>query len=104
MTTVKHAPPKSIVHTKRYARQYDAGMSAQIAVRLDEADLAILDAEVFSGRAASRSDAVRRSIAYLDRHQAYERDTAVFAHLRACGESAYPDLDAIPAADMAGLD
>jgi len=104
MTTTSAAPLESIPHTNRYARLYDEGMSSQIAVRLNETDLAILDAEVASGRATSRSDAVRRSIAYLDRHQAYERDAAILTRLRACGESAYPDLDAIPPADMTGLD
>lgn len=42
-------------------------MTTQIAVRLDDAELAALDAEVAAGRAANRSDAVRRSIARMQR-------------------------------------
>jgi len=37
-------------------------MSTQIAVRLDDDELKILDAEVSKGLAKSRSDAVRQSI------------------------------------------
>ncbi|MDP9407336.1 MAG: ribbon-helix-helix domain-containing protein, partial [Actinomycetota bacterium] len=35
-------------------------MSTQIAIRLDDDELAALDSEVREGRAVSRSDAVRR--------------------------------------------
>jgi len=70
-------------------------MATQIAVRLDDAELQALDAEVAQGRAANRSDAVRRSIAHLQREQRYRTEDAVLLDLVRRGESPYPDLDGI---------
>lgn len=70
-------------------------MTTQIAVRLDDAEVEALDAEVAHGRAANRSDAVRRSIAYLRRAQRYRAEEAVLLELVRRGESPYPDLDGI---------
>ena len=70
-------------------------MSTQIAIRLDSGELAALDAEVAAGRAASRSDAVRRGIARLQRDQRYREDEARLLELVRRGESIYPDLDGI---------
>lgn len=68
-------------------------MTTQIAVRLEPDELNALDAEVRAGRAASRSDAVRRGIAHLKRAQRYRGDEAVLVDLARRGETAYPDLD-----------
>lgn len=68
-------------------------MSTQIAIRLDDDDLAALDAEVREGRAGSRSDALRRGIAYLRREQRYRGEEAVLVGLARRGESVYPDLE-----------
>jgi Arc/MetJ-type ribon-helix-helix transcriptional regulator len=76
-------------------RTYSESMSTQIAVRLDDDELAALDAEVTSGRAASRSDAVRRGIAYLRREQRYRLEEATLLDLARRGESVYPDLDGL---------
>jgi len=70
-------------------------MSTQIAIRLDSGELAALDAEVAAGRAASRSDAVRRGIARLQRDQRYREDEGKLLELVRRGESIYPDLDGI---------
>ena len=70
-------------------------MTTQIAVRLDDDELAALDAEVASGRAASRSEAVRRSILRLQREQRYRQDDAVLLELARRGEPVYPDLAAV---------
>lgn len=70
-------------------------MATQIAVRLDDAEVRALDAEVAQGRAANRSDAVRRSIAHLRREQRYRTEDAVLLDLVRRGESPYPDLDGI---------
>jgi Arc/MetJ-type ribon-helix-helix transcriptional regulator len=67
-------------------------MSTQIAIRLDDDELAALDAEVAAGRAATRSEAVRRSIARLLREQRYSADDAVLLELARQGEPLYPDL------------
>ncbi|MDR3202735.1 MAG: ribbon-helix-helix domain-containing protein [Bifidobacteriaceae bacterium] len=67
-------------------------MTTQIAVRLDNTELSALDAEVAAGRAASRSDAVRRAIARLNRHQPYEADNAILDRLALACEEPYPDL------------
>jgi len=71
-------------------------MSSQIAIRLSDEELAILDAEVTSGRARNRSDAARQSIAYLDRYRGYHQDADIMARVRATGEELYPDLASIP--------
>ena len=68
-------------------------MSTQIAIRLDDDDLSALDAEVREGRAASRSDALRRGIAYLRREQRYRGEEAVLVELARRGEPVYPDLE-----------
>jgi Arc/MetJ-type ribon-helix-helix transcriptional regulator len=70
-------------------------MSTQIAIRLDDDELAALDAEVAEGRAASRSDAVRRSIARLRREQRYRGEEAALIALARRGELAYPELDSM---------
>jgi Arc/MetJ-type ribon-helix-helix transcriptional regulator len=67
-------------------------MSTQIAVRLSDAELAVLDAEVANHRARNRSEAVRRSIRYLDRRHRYQHDNEILARLQAAGEEPYPDL------------
>lgn len=67
-------------------------MTTQIAVRLDDDALAALDDEVAQGRAATRSDAVRRSIARLQRDQRYRGEEAVLVELARRGELVYPDL------------
>lgn len=70
-------------------------MTTQIAVRLDDAELEALDAEVAQGRASNRSDAVRRSIARLRRDQRYRAEESVLLDLARRGEPLYPDLDVI---------
>lgn len=70
-------------------------MTTQIAVRLDDAEVEALDAEVAQGRASNRSDAVRKSIARLRRDQRYRREEAVLLDLARRGEALYPDLDSI---------
>jgi Arc/MetJ-type ribon-helix-helix transcriptional regulator len=70
-------------------------VSTQIAIRLDDEELAALDAEVRAGRAASRSDAVRRGIAYIQRAQRYREDEQRLIELARRGESVYPDLDGL---------
>lgn len=70
-------------------------MGAQIAVRLDDAELGALDAEVAQGRANNRSDAVRHSIARLQREQRYRSEEAVLVALTAQGEAVYPDFDGL---------
>jgi Arc/MetJ-type ribon-helix-helix transcriptional regulator len=70
-------------------------VSTQIAVRLDDSDLAALDAEVAAGRAANRSDAVRRGIARLQRDQRYRGEEATLIELARRGDLVYPDLDVI---------
>ncbi|MGL5864371.1 MAG: ribbon-helix-helix domain-containing protein [Dermatophilaceae bacterium] len=70
-------------------------MTTQIAIRLDDGELAALDAEVVEGRAASRSEAVRRGIARLRREQRYRREEATLIELARRGEPVYPDLDGI---------
>jgi Arc/MetJ-type ribon-helix-helix transcriptional regulator len=67
-------------------------MSTQIAIRLDDAELAALDAEVRAGRAANRSEAVRRSIARLQREQRYQAEEATLLDLARRGEELYPDM------------
>lgn len=68
-------------------------MTTQIAIRLDDQELAALDAEVSQGRAASRSEAVRRGIARLQREQRYRAEEAVLLELARRSEPLYPDLD-----------
>jgi Arc/MetJ-type ribon-helix-helix transcriptional regulator len=70
-------------------------MTTQIAVRLDEDELAALDTEVAQGRAANRSDAVRHGIARLRRDQRYRVEEAILIELARRGEPLYPDLAGI---------
>jgi Arc/MetJ-type ribon-helix-helix transcriptional regulator len=70
-------------------------MSMQIAVRLQEHEVAALDREVSEGRAASRADAVRRGIAYLERAQRYRKDEAILLELARRADIVYPDLEVI---------
>lgn len=70
-------------------------MTTQIAVRLDDQELAALDAEVAEGRAVSRSDALRRGIARLRRDQRYRGEEATLIQLARQGELVYPDLDGV---------
>jgi Arc/MetJ-type ribon-helix-helix transcriptional regulator len=70
-------------------------MSTQIAIRLDESELAALDIEVAEGRAANRSEAVRRGIARIQREQRYRGDEAILIELARRSESVYPELDGL---------
>lgn len=70
-------------------------MTTQIAIRLDEGELASLDAEVAQGHAANRSEAVRHAIVRLQREQRYRREEATLTELVRRGESVYPDLDSL---------
>jgi len=67
-------------------------MSTQIAIRLADDDLNALDVEVKEGRAASRSDAVRRGIAHIKRDQRYRGEERNLIELARRGEAVYPDL------------
>ncbi|HWG62817.1 MAG TPA: hypothetical protein VG253_14020 [Streptosporangiaceae bacterium] len=79
-------------------------MTTQIAIRLDTDELAALDAEVAEGRAANRSDALRRGIAYLRRTQRYRDEEARLVELARKGEPIYPDLDGILSMEPPALD
>jgi len=70
-------------------------MSTQIAIRLQDHELAALDKEVAEGRAANRAEAVRRGIAYLERTQRYRDDEAILLGLARRGDIVYPDLEVI---------
>ena len=70
-------------------------MTTQIAVRLGDRELEALDTEVDEGRAANRSEAVRRGIARLQRDQRYRSEEATLVELARRGESVYPDLDVL---------
>lgn len=70
-------------------------MSTQIAIRLDDQELAALDTEVADGRAANRSEAVRREIARLQREQRYRGEGAALVELARRGESVYPELEGV---------
>jgi len=78
-------------------------MSFQLAVELDDNQVAILDNEVESGRAQTRADAVRHIISYLDRYRGYRRDNEIMTRLRKNGEDIYPDFTNIPASDLSFL-
>lgn len=79
-------------------------MSTQIAVRLEPEEVDALDAEVRSGRAATRSDAIRRGIAHLKRAQRYRADEAVLMELARRGEAVYPELDGMHEGDRPAPD
>ena len=68
-------------------------MSTQIAIRLDNLELAALDVEVTEGRAANRSDAVRRGIAACNVTSTTARRGSLLIELAHRGEAIYPDLD-----------
>lgn len=70
-------------------------MTTQIAVRLDSEELAALDSEIAQGRAANRSDAVRRSIARLQRDQRYRNEEAILVELARRGEALYPEFEGV---------
>ncbi len=70
-------------------------MTTQIAIRLDDRELAALDAEVADGRAATRSEAVRHGIARLQRDQRYRGEEAILIDLARRGEPIYPGLDGV---------
>ena len=80
------------------------GVTNQIAIRLEDDDLAALDAEVAEGRAANRSDAVRRGIARLRRDQLYREDEAILLELAKRGEAVYPDLEGLADLSHPSLD
>ena len=75
-----------------YIVSYAAVMTTQIAIRLDDRELAALDAEVVEGRAANRSEAVRHGIARLQRDQRYRGEEAVLLDVARRGEPIYPGL------------
>ena len=70
-------------------------MTTQIAIRLNDSELAALDIEVVEGRATNRSEAVRRGIARLQRDQRYRGEEATLIDLARRGEAVYPDLDGL---------
>ena len=70
-------------------------MSTQIAIRVEDQELAALDAEVAEGRATNRSDVVRQSIARLQRDRRYRAEEATLVELVRRGEVVYPDLEGI---------
>lgn len=70
-------------------------MTTQIAIRLQEKELAALDREVTEGRAASRADAVRRGIAYLERSQRYRGEEETLLRLARHADVVYPDLEVL---------
>jgi len=59
---------------------------------VDERELAALDTEVAEGRAANRSEAVRRGIARLQRDQRYRGEEAILVELAQRGEAVYPEF------------
>lgn len=75
-----------------------------MAVRLTEQESAALDEEVAAGRAASRSDAVRRSIARLQRDQLYRQDESTLIELARRGEGVYPDLEGLTSMPVPDLE
>jgi Arc/MetJ-type ribon-helix-helix transcriptional regulator len=70
-------------------------MTIQIAIRLQEQELAALDREVAEGRAASRADAVRRGITYLQRAQRYRGEEQTLLELVRNADVVYPDLEVL---------
>jgi Arc/MetJ-type ribon-helix-helix transcriptional regulator len=88
-------PSKLPEHTKWLTLMYTEVMTTQIAVRLDEQELAALDTEVIEGRAVSRSEAVRHGIAHLQRDQRYRGEDATLIELARRGELVYPELGGV---------
>jgi Arc/MetJ-type ribon-helix-helix transcriptional regulator len=70
-------------------------VTTQIAIRLQEQELAALDLEVAEGRATSRADAVRRGIAYLERSQRYRGEEQTLLRLARNTDVVYPDLEVL---------
>jgi Arc/MetJ-type ribon-helix-helix transcriptional regulator len=70
-------------------------VTTQIAIRLQDEELAALDREVAEGRAASRADAVRRGIAYLERGQRYRSEEETLLELVRNADVVYPDLEVL---------
>jgi Arc/MetJ-type ribon-helix-helix transcriptional regulator len=70
-------------------------VTTQIAIRLHAEELAALDREVAEGRAASRADAVRRGIAYLERSQRYRGEEQTLLELARNADVVYPDLEVL---------
>lgn len=70
-------------------------MSTQIAIPLDDRELAALDTEVAEGRAANRSEAVRLGIARMQRDQRYRGEEAALIELARRRERVYPGLDGV---------
>lgn len=83
------------MHTDRLTAAYPEVMTTQIAIRLGDGELAALDVEVAEGRAANRSDAVRRGIAQLQRDQRYRGEEALLIALARRGEAVYPELSGV---------
>jgi metal-responsive CopG/Arc/MetJ family transcriptional regulator len=67
--------------------------TTQIAVRLNDAELETLDAEVTAHRATNRSTAIRQQIAKLSQQQAAEKDVEIILAATANGQPLYPDLE-----------
>lgn len=80
------------MHTDWLTSGYRDVVTTQIAIRLGDGELAALDVEVAEGRAANRSDAVRRGIARLQREQRYRGEEAVLIELARRGDAIYPEL------------
>jgi len=80
-------------------------VTTQIAIRLDERELAALDAEVAEGRAANRFEAVRRTIARLQHEQRYRREEATLVELAGRHEAGLSRTgrSARPSAPVVGL-
>ncbi|MDR1118780.1 MAG: ribbon-helix-helix domain-containing protein [Bifidobacteriaceae bacterium] len=79
-------------------------MSVQIAVRLAEEDVLLLDQAVAQGEAKNRSDAVRAVIAHRRRALRYEEEGKIMAALAARGEAVYPGAaDFVAAQDLSRL-
>lgn len=70
-------------------------MTKQIAIRLEDGELAALDTEVEEGRAANRSEVIRQGIARLRREQRYRDEEATLIDLARRGEPIYADLDGV---------
>mgnify|MGYP000120424676 CR=1 FL=1 len=71
----------------------ESGAGLVKATATAKGELKALDTEVVEGRAANRSEAVRRGIARLQREQRYRGEEAILLDLARRGESVYPDLD-----------
>ena len=83
---------------------YAWDMSVQVAVRLEEADLRLLDQMVSAGEAGNRSAALRGLIERKRREQRYQAEAELMSRLVATGESVYPEVgDFVAGQDLAGL-